>query len=242
MDQLSMEYSLDWTVDDSVDDVYTKYAFPFRMCFSHQVALNDKAHQWTHFDNVYTTGVLINQVLDLGYPKEAILLVAYLHDLFAWSRVNHHRLAYEFVLTSNHPLVMQVIDAGFKNWNNYGSKDEYREMLAEACRTHRASYMGEYATPFAELMASADFEKPSSLEAMLHRAHQYALSQGGSPDDALVASVKHVKEKFGRKGYANYPGMYLNVFGERIVELQAEIEKLTMDSDVVHALSGNSHD
>ncbi len=61
--------------------------------FTPAYQLNDEAHRVKHFSNVEKCGNEINQRLGLGFDSRLILLVAFFHDMFAWSRINHHDMS-----------------------------------------------------------------------------------------------------------------------------------------------------
>lgn len=183
--------------------------------FGAHYLLNDEAHREEHFEDVFKTGRYINQTLSLGFPDELILMAAYLHDLFAWSRRNHHELASEFVLGTCHPLLTSLFP-------------RERELLAMGCLHHRASYTGDFQGPFDELINAADRGLPKPVSAIVDRAISFRVSRGYSgPRSALVANaVKHVQEKYGRGGYARYPEMYMKCFQEEVETLRREIDEI----------------
>lgn len=195
---------------------------------------NDPAHQWFHFQNVYQTGKKIRDELSLKYPNEAILLVAYVHDLFAnpEQRDDHHNLSADWLLGENLPkTVLLLIDATVRKWYTPIERSEVLKILSAACRQHRASYRGEFYHEFCELMNSADYEAPKGLFGLLERSYKYSLSKDPVPRNALIASLDHMKDKFSRTGYAKYPEMYLKVYGDRLEEVYKEIDRIPDGSD-----------
>lgn len=182
--------------------------------FRNHYLLNDEGHREEHFEEVFQTGVHINKTLNLGYNEELILIAAYIHDLFAWSRNNHHFLSCEFVESTDHPIIVEF--------------EEDRKIIAEACFTHRASYKGNFRYPFAELINSADRCRPGTVEDLLKRAIQYREGIGfqGTKEELYTDAIAHLKDKHGTKGYARYPDMYMKCFGEQLMKLQQEVDKL----------------
>lgn len=195
----------------STDELRVKLINAFGSAYQ----LNDAAHREDHFEEVFETGIDINKRLNLGFSKNLIMMAAYLHDLFAWSRENHHVLSAEFVDGTCHPMITVLTK-------------EDRKLLSTACFCHRASYKGEFPNSFAELINAADRGAPSSVEAMLERAMLYRISRNylGSNDDLKKDSVTHLKEKYGTKGYARYSPMYLKCYGSELRALQKEIDEL----------------
>lgn len=185
------------------------------VAFKPHYLLNDLAHQEDHFEEVFITGVEINNRLELGYPEHLIMYAAYLHDLFAWSRDNHHELSYTFVKGTCHPMVKRL-------------SDQERELVADACLCHRASYKGEFYNAFSKLINSADRGRPTTMTSILDRAINYRISKnkGESRSEMVLDAIKHVKEKFGSKGYARYPSFYMACYKKELAELQQTIDEL----------------
>lgn len=172
--------------------------------FGDKWELNDKAHQQKHFEAVFQCGLKINERLDLGFDSKCIMFAAYFHDLFAWSRVNHHELALHWIQSTDHPLIIDNLDP------------TERSMVAWACYQHRASFKGDFRFRFCELINSADREFPGDVAFMLERAVLYRQKNfpGMSVQQGFEESVEHLKEKFGHGGYARYPQMYMDCFAE----------------------------
>jgi hypothetical protein len=180
---------------------------------------NDGAHQIKHFNAVEVCGNEINNRLKLGFDPKLIMLVAYLHDMFAWSRVNHHLLSGEFVRSTNFELLADLTD-------------EQRAMVVAGCEEHRASFTGVFTCAFSELMNAADRELPGDVSNMLDRAIKYRIDNLGWTDNepSRLAvrddAVAHIKEKFGDGGYARYPKMYLDCFAPELEQQRIDIANL----------------
>jgi hypothetical protein len=182
--------------------------------FSKMWEVNDKAHRVDHFTRVEKCGELLNEKLNLGYDPELIMLVAHFHDMFAWSRHNHHLLSAEWVRTTDYPIIAELDTVD-------------RELVAMGCEHHRASYKGKFFCRFDELMNSADRELPGDVDLMIERAVLYRMNRGMSRADAMKPAIDHIKEKFGAaSGYARYPKMYLDVFGDELTEQRRLIDNL----------------
>lgn len=194
--------------------------------------VNDLAHREEHFHEVLTNGILINRALDLGCNVALIAIVAWTHDMFAWSRDNHHLLAECWVRSTNDPIIN-------------GLTDTERDMVAAACLEHRASSRGVYSSAFSELMASADRGKPILTE-KLNRAYVFAKDvYSMSDEEAFMKSIKHVREKFGRNGYQALPEMYKRYYEMELEAMYTEIEQLAAIPEgtirVMHSLSLHSN-
>ncbi|MNZ13312.1 hypothetical protein D3C78_302080 [compost metagenome] len=174
--------------------------------FAEKWSINDKAHQEKHFENVFQCGLIINERLGLGFDQKIILFAAYFHDLFAWSRVNHHELALHWIQGTDHPLIIDNLNPNEQS------------LVAWACYQHRASFKGDFRNKFSELINSADRELPGDVAQMLERAVLYRQKNfpGMTVEQGFEDSVKHLKEKFGIGGYARFPQMYLDCFAEEL--------------------------
>lgn len=186
--------------------------------FSTHWELNDAAHRAAHFEEVFVTGLEISNRLSLGVDERELLFAAYFHDLFAWSRMNHHELSWEFVQGTDHPLIAEYLSA------------EARHRVAWACRQHRASYRGEFVSQFSELVNSADRGRPGRVADMVQRAVDYRTSRFPDmpPDETLRESIRHVQEKFGHGGYARYPAMYEHCYSVELRAQRDEIARLVL--------------
>lgn len=184
--------------------------------FSHAWEINDKAHRVEHFEDVFQCGVVINNNLELGYDPKLILFAAYFHDMFAWSRDNHHAMSFHWMTTTENKLItdnLSISEIALVSWG---------------CYQHRASYKGTFKNSFAELINAADRGIPGDIAGMLDRAIKYR--ERNCPEmnrrERRDAAIQHLKEKFGSTGYARYPQMYLRVFGAELKKQREEINAL----------------
>lgn len=184
--------------------------------FSDKWEINDKAHRQNHFEAVFQCALRISKDLELEYDPKLMLFVAYFHDMFAWSRVNHHELSWHWMMSTDHPLILKNLSASETT------------MVAWACHQHRASFKGKFKGPFSELMNSADRELPGNVQQMLDRAVKFRekLHPEMSEDERMAGAIEHLKEKFGAGGYARYPEMYLKVFGGELEQQRLDIANL----------------
>jgi hypothetical protein len=189
--------------------------------FSAHWGLNDPAHRIEHFSEVERCGHHINEVLDLGEKPKLIMLAAYFHDLFAWTRVNHEILSCEFVTSSDYSVFNDLL------------KIE-RTSVAIACLHHRASFKGTFTWKLDALINSADRMFPSeNIDGLIHRSLVCSIHNVGRYK-AVNATYEHVKEKFGSTGYARYPEMYVEVFKEELKQQQLRVDNLTLtDVDAI---------
>lgn len=186
--------------------------------YNRQWELLDPAHRIEHFDSVFNTAIkIIERSLNLDVNPEEVFLVAYFHDLFTWSRNNHHFLSETFIRTTSCQIVKE-----------FAPTPEAIDRVALACREHRASWTGEFSGDLSRLMSAADRGIPSGAQSLLTRALFYAAAHNAekSDDEILTISVKHIKEKFGRTGYANIPLDHLELFRPEYEALYQEIDEL----------------
>lgn len=184
-------------------------------CFSQAWELNDLAHRQDHFEEVFKTGIHLNEDQHYYFDPVHILFAAYFHDMFAWSRVNHHELSFLWMRTTDHPVTRHLTASAIK-------------MVAHACLEHRASFKGTFTSEFAELINSADRGFPDDVPAMVERSRKYWLTHNPlmSDDERMAGVIAHIKEKFGHNGYARYPDIYLKTFGDRLDAMRDEVERL----------------
>lgn len=183
--------------------------------FTPHWALNDSAHRIEHFLAVEECANYINDKLSLGCDPKLIMLAAFFHDLFAWSRYNHHIMSQEWVATNDHPIFRKLTHPE-------------RELVSNACGEHRASFEGAFSSTLSRLISSADRGRPGFVTDMLERSkayHRDALKLGD--EAANRGAVDHLKEKFGTGGYARFPALYEQAFGDELDHQRFLIDNLT---------------
>lgn len=181
--------------------------------FSKYWEMNDEAHRLKHFSNVEECALIINHRAGLKFDLVMITYAAFFHDMFAWSRYNHHEMSAHWVLTTDYPLISFLPDID-------------KKMLADACREHRASFKGEFSGKFSELINAADRELPGDVPAMVERAILYRMGKGYSREEALKPSIEHIKDKYSITGYGRYPQIYLDVFEADLLQQRQDIANL----------------
>ena len=194
------------------------YALSFEAKYAAAYLLNDPAHRENHFREVMDNMLSIMEVVDVGVEgtsaKRMAVAAAYLHDLFAWSRENHHNLSHEFVRSSQCELLADFTP-------------EEREMVALACLEHRASFKGEFSNIFSAAFNAADLGPPDVMEDV-SRAYTYARAkqQDLSREQAVQVAIEHMVDKFGRTGYARRSDIYILSYGVQLEEYFTAIEGL----------------
>jgi len=172
---------------------------------------NDRAHQIDHADDVFKLACDIANFVD--YDRiDLVALASYLHDIQVYvDRANHHTLAYDVVMSIE-------LNEFFE-----GLSDLDRGLVAFAVSEHRASYQVFYTSELSEIIASADRGEPVYDE-IFARGLVCATSSGFA--DPVKYTKKHMKEKYGRDGYAKYPDIYLLFFQYEIEKLWSKIDDL----------------
>lgn len=209
------------------------------LAFHQHWELNDKAHRQKHFEEVLQCGLKINQTLKLGFDPKLILFGAYFHDLFAWSRNNHHLMSGDWMTSTNHPLIVDNLSNIVQRRLDLDDIPEHlhdivnnseRFIVATACREHRASFKGVFTTSFSELINSADRGEPKGIKDLVERAYQFRIKSDPRSNDKqrMMDSVAHVKEKYGSDGYARYPLYYRKCFSAELEKQQKAVDELSV--------------
>jgi len=174
---------------------------------------NDLAHQINHADLVCDLALKLNDTLEIKEEVNLVLLAAYFHDLFAKDRKKHHELSYQYVMETKKDIISFL-------------SAEDRKKVAMACLQHRSSFHDDFYSPLSEIVSSADRGYPNLTETML-RSKMFWMSKHGADEvSAEQQARKHMKEKYGINGYANYPMLYRRYFKEELFLMQQEIENL----------------
>ena len=183
--------------------------------FRNQYNLNDPAHRDEHFTDVEKCGNYINDQLNLQIDPYHIMLAAWFHDLFEWSRINHHLLAYQWVISTDYPLIA-----------NLGKRDI--EIIGLSCLEHRSTWTGKYSSKLSELISAADRGFPEEdINKLIDRSIKYHMHLFKiSESRARTAAIRHIKEKFGTGGTARYNDMWMSVFGDKKEEFSKKIDML----------------
>lgn len=198
-----------------------------RICKS-KVLFNDRAHDWSHVVDVAETAVVLAK--RAGVSATPLLLAALCHDLYATiSRENHEDLAGVWVR---------------EHLSNFGYA-AYSELVARMCEQHRASYKGAYTGIFEELFASADrgLFKSSRYPELYWRSYLYNTDRNPELSIKEVCGnvAAHMIDKFGFNGYAKWPTLYSEYFGEELQQFAQFVELHPTADDVVLMLANSDY-
>jgi len=166
---------------------------------------NDSAHQIDHADSVCDLALLLNDRMSYGIIEEHIILAAYAHDIRSdlEGRKNPNVLAHDMIISHK----LAIFDT---------ISEQAIYLIAKAVLEHRGSYKGDYTSNLSLLISAAD-RGPIDYDIMYERSLVY-----NKGDHEGVR--QHMKEKFGRTGYAKYPEFYKKMMLKEIEELYVRIE------------------
>ena len=175
----------------------------------------DEAHTIAHADDVCKLALKMNSG---EYDEKLIVLSAYIHDIFnSANRAKHHKLAYEYVLKADDRFLKEL------------NKDEL-ELVAHATLEHRASFKGEFFSKLSEIISSADRGEPK-IEPIVVRCMQF--------NSNVDSVVEHVKDKYSKSGYANYPKLYVDYFGKEFEQFLEDAKNITKEQVIKYCSSKN---
>ena len=185
--------------------------------------LNDKAHQLGHACHVAMNAIAIVDKLFSGDHrlKTLAVIASYAHDVRNWQdRDTHHMLGAVWIMDHQSELKQ-----AFALTNNELFQ------IASACMTHRASCTIKRKYDVEHILATADRGELSSdkLPRMIDRAALYTIDKIGCTEESAIHHAHiHMKEKFGRNGYAyqNFPNCYMDMWGDGLNELWDAIDAL----------------
>lgn len=178
---------------------------------------NDKGHSIKHADDVFNVAIELNKKLGHPYSEDIIAISSYIHDIFANSRKNHHQLAFDYVMGRRDKLLERLTQP-------------ILEEIAYAVLQHRASYKGEMYGLLSEIISSADRGKPDFKKSIV-RSMDFTTNKYPNEDleELVIISKFHLKDKYGSKGYANYPKLYSDFFNDEIESFKNKIDNITND-------------
>lgn len=149
---------------------------------------NDLGHNIEHIKYVIDRSMKFASSVE-GINYDMVYTVAAYHD------IGH------YIDAKNYEKVSADILRQDQNLRAFFTEDEINTM-AEAVYDHRASMEGEPRSIYGKIVSSAD--RNTSMELPLKRTYAYRVAK--NPDDTIDQIVeesrKHLKEKFGNKGYA----------------------------------------
>ena len=189
-------------VNESLKKYIEEVIFP-------QYELNDMGHNIDHIRYVIERSLkFASEVEDINL--DMVYTIASYHD------IGHH------IDAKNHEVVSAKILGEDQKLKEYFSKEEIDEMVC-AVEDHRASLEYEPRSVYGKIVSSAD--RNTLIEVPLKRTYAYRI--GHNPESSLEQIIEesrlHLKNKFGKEGYATEK-MYFEdndykLFLEEIAEL-----------------------
>ena len=170
----------------------------------HFYALSDPGHQWDHSVSVTELAMLMNQKLNLGVNTVEIIFAGLLHDIGLYTNNrDEHEIIGARLVQSDYRLegIRMMIQ----------SYDIELNDIVNAILTHRASFSGEYRSVLCELISSADRLYPSVHQLVKRMILCY---------NNFEESYKKIRDKYIVGGYARWPKIYTDYFGETFMEFQ----------------------
>lgn len=210
-----MEYTISQELQTFIDVVY-KAVTP-------SYSLNDVAHGIDHALVVCHTALELNSTFDLQQDEHEIVVAALSHDMFSWTRSNHDKMVYHWLMTLD------------EEWLHRFRPIQI-ERIALAAMEHRSSYIGLYSSRLSELIATADRHAPlGQVEELLIRAFGY---RGYSLNDTIPLTIvneciDHVKEKFGTKTKRKFPQLWLDIYEEEYARYRRDVDNITVGSATI---------
>ena len=168
-------------VNESLKKYIEEVIFP-------QYELNDMGHNIDHIRYVIERSLkFASEVEDINL--DMVYTIAAYHD------IGHH------IDAKNHEVVSAKILGEDEKLKEYFSKEEIDEMVC-AVEDHRASLEYEPRSVYGKIVSSAD--RNTLIEVPLKRTYAYRI--GHNPESSLEQIIEesrlHLKNKFGKEGYA----------------------------------------
>lgn len=167
---------------------------------------HDLAHKWDHAIAVTNLALDMNEKLQLGIYKASIFIAGLCHDIGLGdngkNRDLHHLIGVKVL--QQLPGIMDLIDY----WNIDPG------LIFSAIEEHRGSYTEEYSSNLSELISSADRLQPEERQLMVRCKQTYKEFEPG---------FQKIQEKYVKGGYARWPKIYIDYFGERLNTYQKNL-------------------
>lgn len=176
----------------------------------------DQAHDQLHADMVTCNAIRIASNDDLLLTT----LAAYIHDIGCCVNRDFHEQA--------GVTLAGILDREYKVAKTLGMTDDEWSKVLRGIAEHRSSFEGPYSSMVSIIVATADRSPPIRPIDLYVRSYEYAKGHGKNHQDAIVHAFNHIPDKFGRDGYAKYPGLYYDVYEDQLKCIHAFIESITL--------------
>ena len=172
---------------------------------------NEPGHRLDHALNTLKYGLklAVFTKLDQQYIND-VIIATLLHDIYARVEYHeiHHAMAYKEIMIGGH-----MYDWFMDTCDKYNS---HPSIIQDAVYEHRATYDGKYSNNVAKITAAADRGKPC-VKSICERFLTIF------PNKKQSELIKIIQKKYGINGYARYPQIYKDYFGEALDMFQVVI-------------------
>lgn len=185
---------------------------------------SDQAHGMQHVKEVVETAQHICE--KLGYQYNIVIELGCLfHDA---GSSNCHRRVHHYVAVNEFMDWVISMSPSMRPFTT----DREIGMICECILNHRSANKDiDKCSIEAQIVNAADYGVPSTTEEsvkerMLKRSVRYHMSTDWSKyPEAILDARKHLKEKYGRNGYAQFSKLYIDTFGEDLSKQRELVER-----------------
>lgn len=175
---------------------------------------NDLGHNLEHIKYVINRSLRFATEVD-GINYDMIYTIAAYHDVgHHLDAKNHEKISAEMLITDNK----------LKDFFT----EEQIEIMYEAVYDHRASLEGEPRSVYGKIVSSAD--RNTLVDVSLRRTYTYRIEHNPEEtlDEIIEESRQHLRNKFGKKGYATEKMFFEDLEYQKFLE---DISELTEDKE-----------
>lgn len=167
----------------------------------------------------------INYVIDrsMRFAKEvADINYDMVYTIAAYHDIGHH------INHKEHERISSEMLFADDNLLNFFNKTEMK-IMSEAVYDHRASIKGEPRSIYGKIVSSAD--RNVNIADILRRTYLYRVSHFPDSDftEIVNESYNHIKEKFGRNGYASKKMYFVDVEYDEFLD---KVDSLISDKEL----------
>ncbi len=176
---------------------------------------NDKGHALDHIEYVIKRSfAFASTIPNINY--DMVYTIASYHD------IAHH------IDAKNHEKLSAKILFEDKNLRNFFTEDEIKTM-AYAVEDHRASNNDEPRNIYGKIVSSAD--RNTEIEVYLRRTYEYIKehNENDTLEQMIEDSKQHMKNKFGKSGYATEKMYFEDKEYEKFLK---DVDELVQDEEL----------
>lgn len=176
----------------------------------------DNGHAWPHICDVINAAYVISKKMNRDM-NDIVEYACLYHDIslpLGMDRKTHH------------------IDSAKVFLEQHKDMDETKaNIIANCIREHRSS-VGGCSTIDSEIVSSSDNGVPAvtldnMIEKLIMRSVRHHLHvDKGTLDEAIHEACNHIKDKYGKHGYAKYPLLYIKLFHIELEKQRKLVESI----------------